>query len=201
MIEIKNIIASFINKQVEEISEDTVIDKTVIKGSVMIHRMYAVLANKGYSIKNYTSIKTFGELLDVLNFKDNRPETVLAENKVIIKSNFNNNVSIKGIGIDIEKVSNLPISDDFRNDAFYLQNFTQTEISYCILKQDPIESFAGLFCVKEAIFKTGDKSLNGINFNQIEISHSETGAPSLSGYYISLSHTDGIIVAVAIALG
>ena len=204
MDEIKNIVALFIKKNVEQISEDTLIDKTVINGSILIHRMYSTLANKGFIVKNYSNIKYFGQLLDSLNVDKYglKPKSSECLKKIDSPSQDKKEINrfIKGIGIDVERTSNLPVVDDFRTDAFYLMNFTQSEISYCILKQNPIESFAGLFSIKEAIFKAGVKYNEVLSFNQIEISHSLTGAPFIDGYQISLSHTDDIVVAVAIAI-
>src|ERR1035437_4333879 len=171
MDEIKNIVALFIKKNVEQISEDTLIDKTVINGSILIHRMYSTLANKGFIVKNYSNIKYFGQLLDSLNVDKYglKPKSSECLKKIDSPSQDKKEINrfIKGIGIDVERTSNLPVVDDFRTDAFYLMNFTQSEISYCILKQNPIESFAGLFSIKEAIFKAGVKYNEVLSFNQI----------------------------------
>ena len=105
-----------------------------------------------------------------------------------------------GIGIDIESIDNFPIVADFRSDPFYLDNFTPNEISFCILKQNPLETFAGIFCAKEAVFKAKNKSIRGSNLNQIEIVHNSQGMPMLDGFVISISHSKGLAVAIAIAL-
>jgi holo-[acyl-carrier protein] synthase len=200
MIEIKKIVATFIAKEPSEIFSETVIDKTAVKGSILIHRMYGAIANKGYKIKDYQKIKTFGDLVNAIDAGS------VAQNVPVINTELNNikgdanrNTGIRGIGIDIEEIENLPVVDDFRNDEFYLKNFTSSEITYCILKQNPLQSFAGLFCIKEAIFKA-DATLQQVEFNKIEISHNENGSPYVKGYLISLSHTDTVAVGVAIAL-
>ncbi len=101
------------------------------------------------------------------------------------------------IGIDIESISNFPVVNDYREDPFYKTNFTQNEISYCILKPSPIQSFAGLFCIKEAICKT-DENFRRIPANQIEIMHTAEGKPEFRGYALSVSHTKDIATAVAV---
>lgn len=196
MTEIKNIIASFINKNPDEITNNTVIDKTVVKGSILIHRMYAALANKGYKVSNYNKIRNYGELLNTLNTNYSKQEIA----NHIPDEKQSNSHSIKGIGIDIEKYSNLPNVDDFRIDEFYIQNFTPSEISYCILKENPLASFTGLFCIKEAIYKANNQTFNNKNFHHIEINHEANGAPVFPGFIISVSHADDTAVAVAIAV-
>jgi phosphopantetheine--protein transferase-like protein len=197
MLEIKKIISTFINKNVDEINNDTIIDKTVINGSILIHRMFATLASNNYKIDDYTNIKTYGDLLDKLNKNDIPPLKTIPISTNLPSSNENN--FIKGIGIDIENISNLPLSQDFREDQFYLDNFTPAEISYCIMKSNPYQSFTGLFCIKEAIYKS-NSYVKTKKFNEIEITHTELGAPIYPGFMLTLSHTNEIAVAVAIAL-
>ena len=70
MDEIKKIIAAFINSEPSSISESTLINNKAIQGSVMIHRMYSVLSEKGYPISDYSNINNYGDLLrEVLKFK------------------------------------------------------------------------------------------------------------------------------------
>lgn len=197
----KNIIASFIDKNIDEINDKTIIDKTVIKGSILIHRLYAALAKEGYLVKDYSKIVTYGDLTNTLNGGSFNHELI---NEKVNHNGLNDEIKSIGInlsiGIDIEKISNLPLAIDFRSDEFYTQNFTPKEISYCILQKNPIESFAGLFCVKEAIFKANNNLQIEGKFNSIEITHTINGSPIFPGFSISLSHSDDTVVAVAISL-
>lgn len=199
-MEIKQIIAQFTGKPPDVINELTVIDKTAVKGSILIHRMFASLNKAGYSVIDYSKIRTFGDLLNSLN-GDKKNSAPLPNNVDPPRSLGNHkelNTQISGIGIDIESTDNFPNASDFRTDSFYTNNFTESEISYCTLKENPIETFAGLFCAKEAAFKADSTLFNGRNFNQIEITHAN-GKPLLNGFDISISHSNGVIVAVAVA--
>jgi phosphopantetheine--protein transferase-like protein len=106
-------------------------------------------------------------------------------------------IDINTIGVDIEETGRMPESTDFRADKFYTMNFSPSEISYCILQVSPLVSFAGLFAVKEAITKA-----NGIHksqaFNTIVIDHLPGGKPIHPDFYISISHTANLAIAVAI---
>jgi len=193
MEKIKEIISQFANIKNEQITDITIIDKTVIQGSILIHRMYAEFENLGYKIENYTEIKTYGELKNKILGTEN---TI---NQNIVQPKFENKDSEKElcIGIDIEKISNFKTTNDFREDNFYKSNFSDKEISYCILQQNPIQSFAGKFSAKEAIIKA-DNNYKNLNFNQIEILNNELGKPYFADFEVSISHSDEYCVAVAI---
>ena len=186
----KNIIAQFINKNPVEITDDTVIDKTVVKGSILIHRMYAALSEEGYLVPDYLNIRTYGNLCDKLNQKTSaNVPTNINRSDVLLETD-------NSIGVDIEKLVNIPEAADFREEQFYIQNFTPKEISYCTLKAYPRQSFLGLFCAKEALCKIS-ASIAQKKFNEIEILHTEDGKPVYEGYLLSISHTDDTAVAIA----
>ena len=191
--EIKQIIAKFIKKDISEINENTLIDRSVIQGSILIHRMYAELTDNGYKIENYNDIKTFGQLIKRLNSDKN------STNEIIRETHTDTDLADTRflVGIDIEKVSNFKEVTDYREDNFYTQNFTQQEIAHCILQANPLQSFAGLFAAKEAIVKA-DNQLKNKNFNSIEIKHDLQGRPLYRNFQISISHTDEHAIAIAI---
>tara|TARA_B100000401_G_C52360185_1_gene509947 strand:+ start:61 stop:288 length:228 start_codon:yes stop_codon:yes gene_type:complete len=63
-IELKMIVSKFIKISPENISNDTIIDSTVLQGSVLFHRMISRVNNLyNKELGNYTSIATFGDLL------------------------------------------------------------------------------------------------------------------------------------------
>jgi phosphopantetheine--protein transferase-like protein len=113
---------------------------------------------------------------------------------------------VAGIGIDCESVAQFPSE----NENFVKKNFTAEEINYCRAQPDPKASFCGKFCSKEAVFKSmGVKSQgSAASLIDIEIKSTPEG-PSVSlsdkikdlakGYkfLISISHNDGLAVAVA----
>jgi phosphopantetheine--protein transferase-like protein len=196
MDELKNIVATFVKKDPAEIEADTLINKRVISGSILLHRMYAAINNAGYPIKDYNDINTYGELLSRLNGSSNLSNHIAPAKSQNYTSNIQ--TTSKAVGIDIESISNFPIATDFREDNFYKLNFSMTEISYCILKQNPQESFAGLFSAKEALCKANEQ-IRKTPFNLIEIKHDENGKPTYPGFSISISHNDQFSVAIAIA--
>ena len=194
MEKIKKIISVFIKKPVESINEDSVIDKTVVQGSILIHRMYAEIADAGYSITNYNNIHTYRELLTKLELTgtDNQETKVISNNN---DEETNNNGFL--VGIDIEEISNFKQSNDYREDNFYKQNFSEREISYCLLQPNILQSFAGKFAAKEAIVKADNKYKNR-SFNKIEILNNEFGKPEFQDFLISISHTPQNTIAVAL---
>lgn len=194
---VKKIIAVFIQKDPSEISSSTLINSSVIPGSILIHRMYRELSLAGFKVEKYIDINTYGDLLSRLNGSP-VAEAVSSSPEVgtgsVADSLSGSNLEI---GIDIENVTNMPAVSDYREDPFYKTNFTISEISYCILKPNPIESFAGIFCLKEAICKTNE-SLRKVPFNQIEITHTSEGKPVYPGYALSVSHTKEFATGVAV---
>jgi len=197
---IKKIIAVFLQKEPSEISSSTLINTSVIPGSILIHRMYRELSLAGFPIENYTAINTYGELLNRLNGSPIEPEKLSQVINIMPISAADKSGSGMEIGIDIENITNFPNVNDYREDPFYKTHFTANEISYCILKPVPIESFAGLFCLKEAICKTNE-AFRKISFNQIEITHTPEGKPIYPGYGLSVSHTKEVATGVAIIKG
>jgi phosphopantetheine--protein transferase-like protein len=208
---IKEIVSVFTKIPVDQIGPSTPIGRSAMQSSILLHRMYARLSEEGLVVDNYGNIRTFADLLQY------RPGVVDVENRqtdlsggslppdVPARRNFSvpagvDTISAVGIGIDIEEVAALPITDDFRKEEFYKMNFTAAEIAYCILQPDPYASFTGLFAVKEAIIKSDGRYRNKI-FNSVEISHSSEGKPEHPGYNLSISHAGKMAVAVAVPSG
>jgi phosphopantetheine--protein transferase-like protein len=108
---------------------------------------------------------------------------------------------ILGIGIDIEEPNNLPETKDYRAHEFYVENFSPSEIAYCILQPSTHLTFTGLWAAKEAIVKSGAVSSSTKGLRDVEISHDETGRPSFPGSLLTISHTKQTAVAVAVWLG
>jgi phosphopantetheine--protein transferase-like protein len=104
------------------------------------------------------------------------------------------------LGVDIELVSNFPVTDNYAGHSFYQDNFTPEEIAYCIQQPSPAESFAGLFCAKEAMVKA-DNRMKEFNFSQLTIKHSNEGKPLTDGFSLSISHAGGLAIAVAVRHG
>lgn len=232
---IKEIVSVFIKVPKEQIGPSTIVDRSVMQSSILLHRMYAKLAEAGVTVVNYTEIKHFSDLLqrqtggtlpadgpagqlaaeDHSSVHGGSPNTgggnavnvhsgyVHAGNGLpgAAMANFSaTDLMAPGIGIDIEAIASLPETHDFRKTEFYKMNFAPAEIAYCVLQPDPYASFAGLFAAKEAIVKAkGD--YGGMEFNRIEIGHSEAGRPTHPGFNLSVSHAAGVAIAVAVPAG
>ncbi|MCP4110845.1 MAG: 4'-phosphopantetheinyl transferase superfamily protein [Desulfobacteraceae bacterium] len=192
---IKDIVAPFLKVESSEITEETIIDKTAIRMSILLRRMYATLAKEGFKISSPNNIRTFGELLNVLDLNETDPPGKINEIKPAV-GNWQPATSFL-VGIDTEDIKNMPDTDDFREDAFYKQNYSQNEIAYCILQNNPLASFAGKFSAKEAIVKA-DTSYRDTPFSKIEILNDSDGRPYFNDFVISISHTENHAVAVAI---
>lgn len=205
---IKNIISFFLGIETESINKETVIDNTILQGSVKIHIMYGDLADNGYKVANYSKIKTFGELLSNLNLIDEINTEVDKEcsinptfkdinlsNKFDLNNKKRNSNSIS-IGVDILQINKLPIVVDFRESKFYTDNFSIREFAYCLLKPDPYKCFAGKFTAKEAVVKANNDFKN-VNFKDIEILNDENGKPIFNNFSISISYEDDYAIAIA----
>ena len=65
---LKNIISKFVKLPPESITEETIIDNSVLKGSILFHRMISRV-NDLYDIQieNYNQIHTYKDLLKSIN--------------------------------------------------------------------------------------------------------------------------------------
>lgn len=194
MEDLKKIISVFIKQPIDKINENTIIDKSVIQGSIMIHRMYSKISEIGFPVSDYSEIITYGQLLKKLN-PDSVNYELTGEKKILEDLQISSNNVL--LGIDIENISNFEKVDDFREDSFYAQNFSDKEIAYCVMQPDAYQSFAGKFAAKEAIIKC-DNNLKKIPFNQIEILNQISGQPFYRNFALSISHSNEIAVAIAI---
>jgi phosphopantetheine--protein transferase-like protein len=195
---VKNIISTFIKVPAEQISSDTVIDRTAVSSSITLHRMYAKLAEEGIIVEDYWNIKNVATLLKRLN---GNGHAIVSGKQEGESSNFvsppANYVTGSTVGIDIEEVDSMPKTNDFREEEFYKMNFSSAEIAYCILQPNPYASFAGLFAAKEAIVKANNTNRSK-PFNTIIINHNAEGKPVYPGFNVSVSHTNNVAVAVAL---
>lgn len=188
--QLKQIIAPYLGISAENISNETSLDRNALKSSIYLHRMYSRLSAEGFIINDYSLITKFEDLLRVLSSdKEVKAFQLKAENNTVHAQT--------GVGIDIEEIASIPLTDNFRDHEFFINNFSSEEIAYCILQQNPNASFAGMFAAKEAIIKA-DNQLKGSPFNSIIIQHTAHGKPFYKNFYISISHVSTIAVAVAV---
>lgn len=197
---VKEIIAVFLKLTPAQVSGATIIDRSAVSSSILLHRMYAKLAAEGIAINNYQDIRTVNDLLQKVNGANQTTVTPVTgqESAPLIKALPAAAVAAgSGVGVDIEAVNAMPITGDFREDAFYTMYFSPAEIAWCILKPNPYASFAGLFAAKEAIVKA-DNNYKKTAFNQIVITHTAEGKPLHTSFQLSIAHTDELAIAIAL---
>ena len=200
---IKEIVAVFTRIPADQINAATLVDRTAVNSSIMLHRMYAKLSESGIIVDNYQEVKTFGNLLQRINGGN---ISINPEMGFIPLSNNGQHSAIgngeaipMNIGIDVEEISAMPRVNDLREEDFYKMNFSPSEIAYCILRPDPYASLAGLFAAKEAIVKA-DNQYRSKPFNSIVIDHLPGGSPVHDKFNLSISHTNTTAVAVAVRI-
>ena len=94
--------------------------------------------------------------------------------------------------------------------------FTSSEWDYAARHRDPHPHLAARFAAKEAVMKALGHGMSSMGFAEIEVVRDESGAPSIvlarsaaevaaavgvSQWHLSLTHTDALAQAVAVAIG
>lgn len=94
--------------------------------------------------------------------------------------------------------------------------FTDGERAYALRKRDPTERLAARFAVKEATMKALGVGLGAFRFHDVEVVKARSGEPSLrlagravdlatdrgvSGWKVSITHSDLVAFAVVVATG
>jgi phosphopantetheinyl transferase (holo-ACP synthase) len=105
------------------------------------------------------------------------------------------------VGIDLQLVAELvdaPAERDPKASAELCRIFSMRELSYATARGTVADTLAGIFAAKEALCKA-DPSLRACDPRSIEVLPDEHGAPQFPGYSLSISHSGGFAVAVAVA--
>lgn len=109
-----------------------------------------------------------------------------------------------GLGTDIVEIDR--IQKAIARPSFLQHVFTEQEQDWLQKKGNHMpQSAAGLFCAKEAIAKAmGTGFQNGLHLHDIEIAHTELGAPYVlrphRHFLLSISHCQTYATATAILL-
>ncbi len=119
---------------------------------------------------------------------------------------------IVGLGVDICPIDRIRSAIERQGDPFTKRVFTQGEIAHAGEKKVKYERLAARFAAKEAAIKAlGGPS--GIDWHEMEVENSPSGAPSLllhgkskeyadalgaTNTLITISHAGGVAVAVVI---
>ena len=117
-----------------------------------------------------------------------------------------------GIGIDIIEIDRVKSSIEKYGDHFLKKVYTETEIDYCLSKQNKYQHLAARFAAKEAVFKALTTGWSKeVGWQDIEIYNEPNGLPlvNLKGdlqsfltdgksLKISMSHSRDYVACVAI---
>jgi phosphopantetheine--protein transferase-like protein len=162
--------------------------------SVLVDRFVAELRKLGITW-NKKDI-AFGELL---SGKAGEP----TESRVVLRAGESpavNAVAVTSktpdfsIGIDIQDVAELPDCVDYWENEFYKMRFTPEEIAYGVSRNNPKETFAGIYSCKEALVKCN----NELEWSDIAITHGTNGDPLYADYHLSISHSGNNAIAIAV---
>ncbi|MGH9224598.1 MAG: holo-ACP synthase [Acidimicrobiales bacterium] len=119
-----------------------------------------------------------------------------------------------GIGIDAVEVERFR-QVLARRPGAATRLFTDAELAYGRRWRDPAPRLAARFAAKEAVMKALGVGLGAFAFHDVEVVSAPSGAPSLvlrgaaqaladrlgvAGWRLSLTHTDSVAHAVAVAL-
>lgn len=105
------------------------------------------------------------------------------------------------IGCDIVKIDRF--NELIQKPQFLKKYFTNLEIEYVNSKQNKCQTMAGIFACKEAFLKALKLGIgNGLRLNQIEVSHSPTGAPQIVftpeiDYFLSMQNLTRVDLSIS----
>jgi phosphopantetheine--protein transferase-like protein len=212
------IVASFLDLEPGQITRDLSLKGTRLSGSLARTRLFAAIQHQlGVQCQAAYSAQTYGELHASLC---GGSQIERRENGSIPSSNHDQRtpgifIGARGIeeqlgcGIDIETVGDLPVAADYWLDPFYAATFTESEIAYCLMQDNPPMHFAARWCAKEALKKC-DAAFNDLPLKQIEVALTASGAPFLQcrnngtskrvPVALSLSHTSHMAAAVVVKM-
>jgi holo-[acyl-carrier protein] synthase len=124
-------------------------------------------------------------------------------------------VELVGLGTDLVEVARFRLAMD-RRATLADRLFSDDEREYAFRQFDPAKNLAARFGAKEAVMKALGVGLWKFAFRDVEVVRRKGGAPSIALYgraealagergvrawHLSLTHTDTMAMAVAVALG
>jgi len=124
-------------------------------------------------------------------------------------------MDVAGLGTDLVEVERFRLAMDRRGERFLERLFSDAEREYAGRQFDPAKSFGARFGAKEAVMKAMGVGLWKFKLRDIEVVRARSGAPSVAlhgraaemaaergvvAWHLSLTHTDSIALAVAIAM-
>ena len=124
-------------------------------------------------------------------------------------------MNVMGLGSDLVEIERLRRALE-RQPRLAERLFTEGELAYASSHRDPSKSLAARFGAKEAVMKAFGVGIGAFAFTDCEVVRDDEGAPSIvlhgraaelaeqrgvRGWQLSLTHTESIAMAVAVALG
>ena len=122
---------------------------------------------------------------------------------------------ILGLGTDLVGIERIRAVYQRQGQRFLDKVYTVDEQTYCLSARDPAERLAARWAAKEAVMKAlGTGWAKGVDFTHIAVISTEGAPPRLNlmhraaeiasarqigRWHLSLSHSDGMAIAVAIA--
>ena len=74
--QLKMIVAGYLKTETSAIGNETVIDRSALGKSIVLHRLYASFSQQGYNVSNYNTIRTFGDLKTRLKHRNGTEKNV-----------------------------------------------------------------------------------------------------------------------------
>ncbi len=118
-----------------------------------------------------------------------------------------------GIGVDAVDIERFRRSLE-RTPTMRDRLFTSAELAYVAPQVDPVPSLAARFAAREAVMKALGLGLGAFGFHEVSVARAESGAPLLlvegraleladaagvSRWHLSLTHSDIVAIAYAVA--
>ena len=175
----------------EIISENQIISSKNFS-SISFDKFLTELRNRGVNW-NGSDIEFKSLFLNANQNNYEHTKEIISSPSVYTK-NISKNDGSCSVGIDIESILEFPVSLDYWEDNFYKSKFKPEEIAYCLKKNNPQESFAGIYSCKEALIKCD----NSLKWDDILIGYGLNGKPKYQDYCISISHSNNFVISIAI---
>lgn len=127
----------------------------------------------------------------------------------------NTGVTLLGVGTDLVEIERFRLAMQ-RRASLPERLFSEDERAYAFRHRDPAPRLAARFGAKEAVMKALGVGLGAFKLRDVEVVRRPSGAPVVALYgkaaalaeergvtdwHLSLTHTDLVAMAVAIALG
>ena len=124
-------------------------------------------------------------------------------------------LTIIGLGSDLVDIARFRLAYE-RRPSLLDRLFSPDERAYCDRFADPVGRYAGRFAVKEAVMKALGVGLGAFALRDVEVRKAPSGAPSVAlhgkaaeladrrgvqSWHLTVSHSDLVALAVAVAMG